>query len=804
MKGTKSIENSAASFILLVFSIVFFLFFSRAFGAIPASERAALIALYNSTNGDNWDRNYGWKAPPLAADGFAMPGTEYSWHGIHCNTTGTAVKGISLSRINLHGTLPPELGNLSKLEYLDISAGDVTGSIPPELGKLTKLQTLRFYLANVTGSIPPELGNLSNLRYFDFHFPNLTGTIPPELGNLGKLETFKLDRCKLTGSIPPELGNLTNLEILEISRCDDLTGSIPPELSNLTNLKRFEISECKGLSGGIPPELGNLANLQSLYLRDTPITGRIPPELGNLANLTSLGCSGCGLTGPIPPELGSLFNLVSIGLHNNALTGPIPGQLGNLTQLRALSLYENNLGGSIPASLGNLSELTSLRLAGNNLSGAIPPELGNFSNLWELDLSSNNLEGGIPPELGNLSNVFEMYLDDNKLSGPIPAELGNLTEAAVIYLHSNRLSGSLPDNLQTLARLGETFQSYYYGLSLCWNALYSDNDTLREFIDGHHDDMCVWESKQTMPPTGLTASTAGPGSIDLKWTPIAYKEDPGSYRVFYSTSEQGPFEFIAETADKYASGLTVTGLKPGTTYYFKIKTRTNPHTWNKNAVDSEASRVVSASTLAGYVSISGTITHRGSGLPGVTLTLSNNGGTVTAGAKGYYYAWVESGWSGTIIPSRGNYLFTPAQRTYKEVYSEQTDQDFTAFIPITLHIGVERKTERAFIISRDYAVITLSMENKSNIQGIRCMLERKVKGDIFQSIKEFAGTELSSGAYVYTDKFLDRDKAYSYRLAAYDSEGNHLVSSDEATINNVQQGLLEGGKKNEGTGSKEK
>lgn len=31
--------------------------------AIPATERAALIALYNSTDGDNWTNNSGWKTP---------------------------------------------------------------------------------------------------------------------------------------------------------------------------------------------------------------------------------------------------------------------------------------------------------------------------------------------------------------------------------------------------------------------------------------------------------------------------------------------------------------------------------------------------------------------------------------------------------------------------------------------------------------------------------------------------------------------------------------------------------------------
>lgn len=62
--------------------LISFLFSGFTYGAIPASERATLIALYNSTNGDNWTDNSGWKTPPLDTDGFAMPGTEGSWYGI--------------------------------------------------------------------------------------------------------------------------------------------------------------------------------------------------------------------------------------------------------------------------------------------------------------------------------------------------------------------------------------------------------------------------------------------------------------------------------------------------------------------------------------------------------------------------------------------------------------------------------------------------------------------------------------------------------------------------------------------------
>jgi hypothetical protein len=57
------------------------LFLSENADVVPSIKRAALIAFYNNTDGDNWTDNSGWKTPPLYSDGFAMPGTEGSWFG---------------------------------------------------------------------------------------------------------------------------------------------------------------------------------------------------------------------------------------------------------------------------------------------------------------------------------------------------------------------------------------------------------------------------------------------------------------------------------------------------------------------------------------------------------------------------------------------------------------------------------------------------------------------------------------------------------------------------------------------------
>ena len=65
-----------------VFFLCSFLLASQTLAAIPPSERAALIALYNSTNGDGWTDKSGWKTPPLDTDGFAMPALRRFSEGI--------------------------------------------------------------------------------------------------------------------------------------------------------------------------------------------------------------------------------------------------------------------------------------------------------------------------------------------------------------------------------------------------------------------------------------------------------------------------------------------------------------------------------------------------------------------------------------------------------------------------------------------------------------------------------------------------------------------------------------------------
>ena len=401
----------------------------------PAADRAALVALYNATDGPNWEKSGNWLSDePLS-----------EWYGITVDFTGRVTE-LELDANNLRGMLPAELGNLSKLTNLNLRSNPLNGQIPPELGDLSNLRTLRLYGTGLSGEIPRELANLTNLETLMLWSNDLSGTIPAWLDELTNLRRLDLDDNNFTGPIPPELGNLAELEILWLAG-NRLTGPIPPELGNLGKLEWLMLHD-SGLTGPIPPELGDLGQLEVLYLQDNNLSGEIPPELGDLELIERMYLRSNDLSGQIPAELGNLANLEVLHIGDNDLSGEIPVELGNLPSLKWLLLYENGLSGFIPSGLSNVTGLEGLFLRNNELSGLIPAELGNLANLELLSLRDNQLNGVIPVELGNLANLEALTVSDNQLTGIIPAELGDLTELNTLLVSGNNLVGCIPAALE--------------------------------------------------------------------------------------------------------------------------------------------------------------------------------------------------------------------------------------------------------------------------------------------------------------------------------------------------------------------
>ena len=279
--------------------------------AEAATDRAALVALYNATSGDNWANNDNWLSDkPLG-----------EWHGVTTDSDGR-VRRLDLSGNQLSGEVPSELGSLSNLESLDLSSNELTG-IPGEFGNLSNLKSLDLSSNELTG-IPAELGSLSNLESLDLSSNELTG-IPGELGSLSNLESLDLSSNELAGTIPAELGSLSNLESLNLSN-NRLTGTIPAELGSLSNLESLDLSSNQ-LTGPIPASLGGLANLERLSLSQNMLTGCVPEAWRDIAESDVL-------------ELGLPFCAVSLG------TAPVfSDSEGNPITEAVRSVVENTAAG---------------------------------------------------------------------------------------------------------------------------------------------------------------------------------------------------------------------------------------------------------------------------------------------------------------------------------------------------------------------------------------------------------------------------------------------------------------------------
>lgn len=219
---------------------------------ISAPERAALLDLYASTDGDHWVNNAGWGG---------AAGTECAWFGITCSADGNSVEQLWMTNNNMNGTLPASLQDLVHLKLLFFGNNLLHGPIP-SLAGMTGLQNFGIGSNAMDGPIP-DIGNLSQLGLFDVGNNDLTGPIP-DLSGMTSLYQFDASDNHLDGGIP--------------------------ELSTLAALTSFNVSD-NNLSGTLP-SLDGLNQLESFYVSDNALSGFPPavPDPNALVNGASRLC----------------------------------------------------------------------------------------------------------------------------------------------------------------------------------------------------------------------------------------------------------------------------------------------------------------------------------------------------------------------------------------------------------------------------------------------------------------------------------------------------------------------------------
>ncbi|KAG0479088.1 hypothetical protein HPP92_013807 [Vanilla planifolia] len=276
-----------------------------------------------------------------------------NWTGVLCFNTTSAdgyyhVKELELLKLNLSGTLAPEIGQLSHLKILDVMWNQISGFIPKEIGNITSLELLLLNGNQLSGHLPEELGYLPNLDRIQIDQNQISGPIPHSFAFLNKTRHFHMNNNSLSGQIPGELSRLPSLVHLLLDN-NKLTGYLPPELSMTPKLLIVQLDNNNFSGASIPATYGSMTKLLKLSLRNCSLQGEVP-DLSGISQLGYLDLSENQLTGTIPTNKLS-SNITTIDLSNNFLGGSIPANFSGLPNLQRLSLENNHLNGSVPNTI---------------------------------------------------------------------------------------------------------------------------------------------------------------------------------------------------------------------------------------------------------------------------------------------------------------------------------------------------------------------------------------------------------------------------------------------------------------------
>ncbi|NER18076.1 immunoglobulin domain-containing protein [Spongiivirga citrea] len=479
---------------------------------ISESDKSALIAFYNATNGPNWTNT--WDLTDSPTNWFGVVTAVYFPGG--GGPAERHVDEINLPNNNLVGTLPIELGNLKDLNTLDLSNNSITGAIPGALGGAEDLNYLYLQNNDLSGDIPIALFTSPDPHFveIDLSFNQLTGKLPEEIGS----SIPNVGSVFVSNNLLTDLPDYTNISLFRIntldisnnniyfsvfervsSGFDNIAEVLEGNVSNLTyqtqnkinTVDTVSILEGENTTFAITG-LISTNNTYQWFKNNSPISGATNSTYQvTAADLTDEGVYYCEIKNTEVPNLTLVRNDITLNVTvpvtdrnsliaiYNAADGPnwtnpwdlsadistwegvtVDAVSGRVTEL---VLNQRKLNGTLADEIGNLTELVKLSFFGgleSNLTGSIPTSICNLTKLEDISISQVEFSGAIPSCLFTITSLNRIFISGSStpiLTLDLPDDLSALTNLRTLYLQRVDLSseGAFPLNALQLINLEE-------------------------------------------------------------------------------------------------------------------------------------------------------------------------------------------------------------------------------------------------------------------------------------------------------------------------------------------------------------
>ena len=182
-------------------------------------QRAALIDLYNATDGDHWRRNDNWCSDLPISEWYGV-----TTYGERDKTGSQVVYYLSLEANGLSGTIPSSIGELSGSYSISLGRNSLQGMLPKEIFQLEYVSLADNLLDSIEE--PDDLDE-TVIVYLYLTKNRFKGHLPEWLGRLSSLQALNLSDNSFSGSIPASYASFFDYGKNLFLAGNELSGAIP-------------------------------------------------------------------------------------------------------------------------------------------------------------------------------------------------------------------------------------------------------------------------------------------------------------------------------------------------------------------------------------------------------------------------------------------------------------------------------------------------------------------------------------------------------------------------------------------------